>query len=224
MRSAKAATARPGTTSFERGSDFAVLNELAERGCAIIENFWQGASDARARFERWFDDPHLHGAAQEIWNWWYVPGHYTYMRTHAVKILTQPVVDSFVADLTAWARAGIAPNAAVTIPWLSMYTDGCRQEMHNDALNGSFGYVLSLTDHTSRQGIGGDTVIWRQGAEARSFAGVEAMGSYSFYDLVEPVFNRLIIFDDRVPHAVTQVSGSPDPLDARLVLHGHIHT
>src|SRR5438309_3652139 len=44
----------------------------------------------------------------------------------------------------------------------------------------------------------------------------------SLYDLVVPEFNRLTLFDDRIPHAVQRMEGSMDPLEGRVVLHGHI--
>jgi hypothetical protein len=37
---------------------------------------------------------------------------------------------------------------------------------------------------------------------------------------VEPKFNRLSVFDPRLPHGVARVSGTRDPLKARLVVHG----
>lgn len=38
--------------------------------------------------------------------------------------------------------------------------------------------------------------------------------------LVEPHFNQLTVFDPRVPHGVRRVSGTRDPREARVVLHG----
>lgn len=38
--------------------------------------------------------------------------------------------------------------------------------------------------------------------------------------LVEPRFNRLIVFDGRYPHGVRMVEGTRDPVKARAVLHG----
>ena len=38
--------------------------------------------------------------------------------------------------------------------------------------------------------------------------------------LIEPKFDRLTVFDPRLPHGVRRVSGTTDPLQARLVLHG----
>ena len=39
-------------------------------------------------------------------------------------------------------------------------------------------------------------------------------------DLIPPLFNRLSVFDPRFPHGVKRVSGTHDPREARLVLHG----
>src|SRR5262245_54094351 len=43
-----------------------------------------------------------------------------------------------------------------------------------------------------------------------------------FYELIEPRFNRLTVFDDRLIHGVECPQGSMDPVDGRCVLHGHI--
>jgi hypothetical protein len=40
--------------------------------------------------------------------------------------------------------------------------------------------------------------------------------------MIEPKFNRLAIFDDRMPHGVQRIEGSMNPVHGRLVLHGHI--
>ncbi len=39
-------------------------------------------------------------------------------------------------------------------------------------------------------------------------------------DLIPPKFNRLSLFDPRVPHGVVPVHGVHDPREARIVLHG----
>ena len=40
--------------------------------------------------------------------------------------------------------------------------------------------------------------------------------------MIESRFNRLAIFDDRMPHGVNRIEGSMNPVHRRLVLHGHI--
>jgi len=38
--------------------------------------------------------------------------------------------------------------------------------------------------------------------------------------LIDPLFNQLVIWDSRIPHGVREVTGTDDPLDARVVLQG----
>jgi len=37
---------------------------------------------------------------------------------------------------------------------------------------------------------------------------------------IEPRFNRLVVFDPRIPHGVREVTGTRDPREGRLVIHG----
>jgi len=87
---------------------------------------------------------------------------------------------------------------------------------------GAVAYVLSLTRWDERQFTGGETCIlqpsvldyWR-GFD--SSTGLEASELMTF---VAPLFNRLTIFDARLPHGVARVEGERDPRGARLVIHG----
>ena len=106
-------------------------------------------------------------------------------------------------------------------PFLSMYINGCGQGLHNDSGNGRLGFVFSLTKWNERHFEGGETIIhkfdsdWKE-AQFRHVAGT------AFYHTVEPEFNRMILFDDRLPHAVRPIQGTMNPLDARFVIHGHM--
>jgi len=108
----------------------------------------------------------------------------------------------------------------VTWPYLSLYVDGCRQGWHNDSRNGRFGFVYSLT-RNERRTIGGETLIRREADPFRANLTTATAGR-GFYEAVEPRFNRLLIFDDRLPHAVERIDGSMDPVEGRFVLHGHL--
>jgi hypothetical protein len=50
----------------------------------------------------------------------------------------------------------------------------------------------------------------------------QSAAGHGLYTSVAPRFNRLVIFDDRVPHGVERVDGVMDPVEGRFVLHGHI--
>jgi hypothetical protein len=167
-----------------------------------------------------FSEPHLHRTDTHfIWNYWYVPGLYTYLRAVPEQLIPRPRVAAFHAALSRWAAETLGLGH-VSWPTLSLYVDGCSQGIHNDSANGRFGYVYSLT-RNDRNSRGGETIVFKEDDPFRSRL-TKADAGVGLYDLVPPVFNRLVLFDDRMPHGVQRVEGSMDPIDGRLVLHGHI--
>lgn len=174
----------------------------------------------RADIDAHFKNPYEHrSATHQIWNYWFVPDTYAYLRTDAQKVIAPAKVDNFIAALRNWSIRTLGLGA-VTNPFLSLYVDGCRQVLHNDALNGRFGFVYSLTN-AQRQTIGGETLIMAAGDPfRRNLSSPTAFRS--FCQAIEPRFNRLLIFDDRLIHGVERVDGSMDPIEGRFVLHGHI--
>ena len=178
------------------------------------------AEAMRADIERHFAEPHDHRPeTHQVWNYWFVPGLHTYLRTAPEKVIAQNRVAQFFDALKAWSILSLG-LAGVTWPFLSLYVAGCREALHNDPGNGRFGFVYSLT-RDERRTIGGETLVMREGDLFRSNLARPAAGQ-SFHEAVAPRFNRLIVFDDRLPHAVNPLEGSLDPVEGRLVLHGHL--
>ena len=187
-----------------------------------VENFLPlaEAEALRKAAETHFQEPHKHTHdAHFIWNYWYVPGIYTYLRAQPERVLGHALASLFHQKLQHWAKQTLGMGH-VTWPMLSLYVDGCGQGIHNDATNGRFGYVFSLT-RNDRNSRGGETIVWKEGDPFRTRLN-RADAGIGLYDLIPPVFNRLVLFDDRMPHGVQRIEGSMDPLDGRLVLHGHI--
>jgi Rps23 Pro-64 3,4-dihydroxylase Tpa1-like proline 4-hydroxylase len=181
---------------------------------------WDEAEALRAPIDLHFSAPHQHSYdVHFVWNYWYVPGLYTYLRAQPEKVIPRALVESFHAALTRWAGETLG-LANVSWPILSLYVDGCGQGIHNDSANGRFGYVYSLTK--DRHGRGGETIVFKEGDPFRTRMNKADAGT-GLYDLVAPIFNRLVLFDDRMPHGVQRVEGTMDPTDARIVLHGHIN-
>jgi len=190
---------------------FLVADDFLPRDLAIA---MRGDIDAH------FAEPGAHRPdTHQVWNYWFVPELYTYLRTAPEKVIRRDRVDNFVGSLQTWARLTLGMGN-VTWPYLSLYVNGCRQGLHNDATNGRFAFVYSLT-RDRRSTIGGETLIFREGDPLRGKLS-EAAAGRGFYDAIEPKFNRLIVFDDRLPHAVERVEGSMDPAEGRFVLHGHL--
>lgn len=189
---------------------------------AFVDNFLADdlARDMRAAIDRHFAEPYKQNAEHQVWNYWYVPEMYTFLRTSADKVMGSALLQRFHAALTAWAwnRLGLGH---VTYPYLSLYVDGCSQSIHNDATNGRFGYVYSLT-WDERETRGGETIVYHEGDLYRSNLTRMTGGKGGLYEMIDSRFNRLAIFDDRMPHGVNRIEGSMNPVHGRLVLHGHI--
>jgi 2OG-Fe(II) oxygenase superfamily len=174
----------------------------------------------RAAVETHFGDPYRHSTKTHmVWNYWHVPGLYTYLRTLPEMVIGSQLADAFHTSLFQWSRETLGLGG-VNSSYLSLYVNGCRQNQHNDSQNGRFGFVYFLTKN-SRKSSGGETLIWREEDyfETRMH---RASAGRDFFHSVEPRFNRLLVFDDRLPHAVETIEGNMDPLEGRIVLHGHL--
>jgi hypothetical protein len=188
----------------------------------VIDDFLPAdlAMAMRRDIEAHFASPEKHmPASHQVWNYWHVPGMYTYMRTAPERVVERRKVEHFMGALQNWSLNALG-FGDVSWPWLSMYVPGCRQNVHNDSLNGRFAFVYSLTSD-ARKTIGGETIVFRDGDLFRDNVGKAGAGP-SFQASIPPKFNRLVIFDDRMPHGVERVDGSMEPNEARFVLHGHI--
>src|SRR5229473_1019985 len=167
-----------------------------------------------------FATPEQHRAeTHQVWNYWFVPDSYTYLRTAPEKVIERARIDAFHNALRNWSIAMLG-MAKVTWPYLSLYVSGCRQNWHNDSVNGRFGFVYSLT-RDERRTIGGETLVRHEIDPFRAHLARAGAGR-RFFQVIEPRFNRLVIFDDRLPHSVERVDGSMDPVEGRFVLHGHL--
>lgn len=173
--------------------------------------------DLEAHFERSEShQPETH----QVWNYWFVPGLYTYLRTNPEKLIRRDRVENFMRVLRQWSAEALGLRE-VTWPYLSLYVSGCQQNLHNDAENGRFAFVYSLT-RDKRMTTGGETLVLNEGDLFRSNVAM-AQTAKEFFTAIEPRFNRLVAFDDRMPHGVERVEGSMNPVEGRFVLHGHLH-
>ena len=194
----------------------------ASQPIRIVDGFLPGrlAMAMRRDIDAHFANPQAHQrATHQVWNYWFVPELYTYLRTDADRVIGRDNISAFQASLREWSTSCLG-MADVTPPYLSLYVAGCRQGWHNDARNGRFAFVYSLT-RNERRTTGGETLILHEGDPFRDHL-ITATAGRGLYETVEPRFNRLVIFDDRLPHAVERVDGSMDPVEGRFVLHGHL--
>ena len=188
----------------------------------VIDDFLPAevAARMRADIDRHFSDPARHRPdTHQIWNYWFVPSLYTYLRTAPEKVLQRADIELFMEVLSSWSVSRLGLRH-VTWPYLSLYVSGCRQNLHNDTGNGDFAFVYSLT-RNDRRSTGGETIVLHEGDLFRRHVATPCAGK-NLFDAIEPRFNRLVVFDDRLVHGVERVEGAMDPREGRFVLHGHL--
>ena len=199
------------------------MNELPVRApYLVVDEFLpiSVALEMREAVERHFGDPLNHDPDGRMkWEYWHVPSLYTYLRTLPQNVLGARLTSTFYESLVTWCHVtlGLEPGRGA---YMSLYVNGCRQGQHNDSANSRFSFVYSLTKDPRRTS-GGETLIWHETDYFRTQSRRPCFG-LDFFDAIEPRFNRLLVFDSRMAHAVQLIEGNMDPLEGRIVIHGHV--
>lgn len=191
------------------------------RSVIIVDRFAPEAAPLRAVFDDRFAEPRSTRADRFVWDYWHVPGQYTALRTPAWTYFPKPLYEAFHRRLVAWGREALGCHD-VSPPWLSLYVEGCRQELHGDLPHGPWAFVFSLTHWRGRAFAGGETLLLRDEVLDfwHDFASERAVEEGELVRAIEPRFGRLAVFDPRIPHGVRTVTGTHDPRAGRLVIHG----
>jgi len=171
------------------------------------------------------------------WDYWHVENQYTQLRTPAKEYYYEgetlnEFYVKFEEELLKYARENLALSNFTPI-WMSCYVDGMGQELHADVPHGPLAFVFSLTKNfddlddksspsSGRYFRGGETTILRpeRANYWQSFDPTQIVERTQLFEEIEPKFNRLIIFDPRLPHGVREVKGTKDVSKGRLVLNG----
>jgi hypothetical protein len=199
----------------------------------IVDNFlpFDLATGMRADIEAHFTEPHAHHPdTHQLWDYCFVPQLHTYLRTSPERIIHGDRIDAFMRTLQAWSIATLGMGN-VAWPNLCLYVGGCRQTLHDNATAGRFGFVYSLT-RNQRRTVGGEILVLREGEVRRRTSRSSLPGGRPFgggasaegglYEVIEPMFNRLVVFDGRLPYAVELIEGAMDPIEGCVMLHGHL--
>ncbi len=184
------------------------------------DGFAKEAKALRAEFDQRFQDPRDTRSDRFVWDYWHVPGQYTLLRTPAYHYFTEKLYSSFHERLVHWGRQNLG-CWDISPPWMSCYIEGCKQELHSDVPHGAWAYVFSLSPQRPVY-KGGETQILRPEVLNywRHFSESQNREQSSFLQTIPAKFNRLIVFDPRLPHGVTELKGTHDPREGRLVIHG----
>jgi hypothetical protein len=195
--------------------------ESPVRRLRVVPNFFAQATEMRRIFDERMGRDRSRGQESFVWDYWHVPGQYTYLRTFGNRYFPEPLTGAFLSRLRRWGR-DVLGCGSITPPWLSYYVEGCVQELHADVPHGPWAYVFSLTRWDRRGFSGGETELlspetlefWHH------FSPDAVLEARQLVERVPAEFNQLTVFDARIPHAVRAIHGTHDPLDSRIVLHG----
>lgn len=186
----------------------------------IKDSFFKQAPKLRNFFEDQFRDPHQSHQKRFVWDYWNVPDQYRLLRTPAYHYFPEKLYQQFHSELVQWGRQNLGCHD-ISPPWLSYYVEGCRQSLHSDVPHGPWAFVYSISPKQIKF-QGGETLILKDQVLDywKNFVDEEDREQKSFVDRIAPKFNRLVVFDPKKPHGVTEVRGVEDPRQARLVIHG----
>lgn len=185
-----------------------------------VSNFTSTAPLLRAEFDARFAEPRQAHRGRFVWDFWHVPDRYTHLRTPAFEYFDQKLYLRFHKELVLWGRRNLG-CWDISPPWMSCYIEGCKQAIHSDVPHGPWAFVFSLNPKKPKF-TGGETLIFKPSVLNywENFLNPTDRELPSFVDQITTKFNQLTVFDPRYPHGVTEVHGTQDPREGRLVIHG----
>jgi hypothetical protein len=189
----------------------------------VVDDFYGDALALRREFDRKLGETLLSDPPSTdrfIWDYWHVPNQFSYTRASSQTFFGEELMNGFRARLRDWIDRNLGLSGIVGSPWLSYYVDGGEQRTHADGRNGGWAYVYSLTNWGVRDFTGGDTCLLRSDVAAAGECPDSWARAPQSFETIEPHFNRLIVFNSQIPHGVTPVVGTRDPLRGRVVIHG----
>ena len=187
----------------------------------VVDSFHSEANVLRNHFDRNFANPRETRSERFVWDYWHVPDQYTLLRTPAYNYFPKLAYQKLHRAIQLWGQQNLG-CAEISPPWMSCYVDGCKQELHSDVPHGPWAFVFSLSPNGPKKFQGGETLLVRPEVLNywQNFADSKDRELNSFVQRVASPFNRLTVFDPRFPHGVTEVKGTKDPREGRLVIHG----
>lgn len=189
-----------------------IENRFSRNALALRKYFESSLTDASRRFS---------------WEFFNSSDLYVHLRTPAAELFKSfPAFDKFTTELKNWGTKTLGCGELSPI-WASLYINDCEQRWHSDRPHGPWAFVYSLTP-TKRVFTGGATEIlrpevlrfWESGPQRTQNGFKNDFNESRLIETIQPDFNRLIVFDPKIPHRVSPLHGTRDPKQGRLVLHG----
>lgn len=155
------------------------------------------------------------------WDCWYIPERFLYHRTPANLFYSSDTFNNYRSFLEAWGLKELGIDRINTF-WLSYYVDGCYQRLHVDSNQGPWAFVHILTPQKLAKFSGGETIFLSEKALSYwdNYLTQDDFKTSDLFIKIPPISNQLLVFDGRIPHAVSTIEGTRDPLSCRVAIHG----
>lgn len=186
----------------------------------VTDSFYRDARALRRQLDRALSDERdPFDAARFAWEAWHVPWQFSQLRAPARAIFGD-LLAAWEARVLARLGRELGVVAFGGPPWISILRDRDFQALHRDSPNGHLAFSFGLGREAKFRG--GETLIandelldyFRKGAH-RDRAAADPM-----FDVVPSRFNRIVVFDARLPHAVREVEGPREPRHGRITIQG----
>jgi len=188
----------------------------------IAPEFFQLVGDMRKAYDDHFYENHRSFSPEKrIWDYMHKPGQYTYLKTIPERVIPLQLMNLFLTMLQNWSFE-VLGTKNISRPVLALYFNAFNESLHYNTGSQGWTYEFSLTPCANRRFGGGDLMIWKEVDYWESDNMTLATGGTAFFDAITPVYNQLVVFDDRVKHAISTLEGQMEPENGRLVLQGYI--
>lgn len=188
--------------------------------CLRVKSFYQKADKLRNFFDSQFLDSSSLNSKRFVWDFWHVENQYNLIRTPAYHYFPNSMYMEWHKKIVSWGRKNLG-CWDITPPWLSYYVHGCFQNLHADVPHGPWAFVFSLTKDFKKKFLGGETFLLKK-STLNYWNQLQSKSFHQEKELITklpPLWNQLLIFDPRIPHGVTPIHGTKNPLHSRLVIH-----
>jgi hypothetical protein len=189
----------------------------------VVDRFLAEAQALRRRLDARLDqnrDPF--DASRFRWERWHIDGQFSQLRTPARDFFGADLASVFERAVLRAVGREIGPVELASPPWLSIVVDRDFQGIHRDSPNGHFAFSFGLGREARYRG--GETLLANDDLLDYFGRGAHRDGAAAdpLFDEIPSRFNRLVVFDARLPHGVREVQGPRAPKDGRIAIQGWV--
>lgn len=157
-------------------------------------------------------NPQTGSDVRQIWDLWYMKEQYCYLITNAHKIFTPALLAEFQQARNERVSQIDLKGSNACLDQVHVYVNGMFQGIHNDSTKAGYSYVYYLQDEIHF--TGGQTFLYTKPFPDST----KPAASTAFYERIDPVCGRMVLFNNNIPHQVAQVQGTMDPSAGRMTI------